>query len=127
MHNCTLGSVLYVQSCLVKHYGIISGINEFGELLVISNSKIKGCVAEELLTDFSMGKQTVVAGYPGNYCSSYVIERARSQLGKKYDLFSDNCEHFVRWVHHLRHESPQLQLVSILAGVLVISYLVARA
>ncbi len=127
MHNYTIGSVVYVQSWLIKHYGIISGINELGELVVISNSKTMGCVTEEPLKNFSMGRQTVVAGYPGNCCSSYAIERARSQLGKKYDLFSDNCEHFVRWVYHLKPESPQLQFFSLLAGAFVISYLVARA
>jgi len=126
MRDYTLGSIVYVQFGLIRHYGIISGINELGEILVVSNSKALGCVTEELLKDFSMGKQTVVEGYPSNCSSSYVIERARSQLGRKYELYSDNCEHFVRWAHHLKPESPQLQFFSILAGALVISYLVAR-
>jgi len=127
MHNYTMGSVVYVQSWPIKHYGIISGINELGELLVISNSKTMGCVAEEPLKNFGMGRQAVVAGYPDNCSASYVISRARSQLGKKYDLFSDNCEHFVRWTYHQNPESPQLQFFFVLAGALVISYLVARA
>lgn len=126
MRDYTLSSIVYVQFGLIRHYGIITGINELGEVLVVSNSKALGCVAEELLKDFSMGKQTVVEGYPSNCSSSYVIERARSQLGRKYELYSDNCEHFVRWAHHLKPESPQLHFFSILTGAIVISYLVAR-
>ena len=121
MRNYTLGTVIFVKIWPIKHYGIISGFNEFGEVLVISNSKALGCVAEEPLMKFSMGKQSVVEGYPSNCNPSDVIARARSQVGKKYDLFSDNCEHFVRWAHHLKPESPQLQFFSVLAGALVVS------
>jgi len=127
MRNYTLGTVIFVKIWPIKHYGIISGFNEFGEMLVISNSKVRGCVAEEPLREFSLGRQTVFDGYPSNCDPRDVAARARSQLGKKYDLFSDNCEHFIRWAHHLKPESPQLQFVSVFAGAFLLSYLVARA
>ena len=127
MRNYTLGTVVFVKIWPIKHYGIISGLNEFGEMLVISNSKALGCVTEEPLKNFTMGKQAVVEGYPSNYNPGDVIARARSQVGKKYYLFSDNCEHFVRWAHRLKPESPQLQIVSVLAAAFLVSYLVARA
>ncbi len=127
MHDYTLGTVIFVTIGLIKHYGIISGINELGEILVISNSKARRCVTEEPLGEFSLGRQTIVDGYPSNCDPRDVVARARSQLGIKYDLFSDNCEHFVRWAHRLKPESPQLQLFSVLAGAFVLSYLVARA
>ncbi len=127
MHYYTLGTVIFITIGPIKHYGIISGINELGEILVISNSKARRCVTEEPLREFSLGRQTVVDGYPSNCDPRDVIERAQSQLGKKYDLFSDNCEHFVRWAHHLQPESPQLQFVAVMTGAFLLSYLVARA
>ncbi len=127
MHYYKLGTVIFVAIGPIKHYGIISEINGLDEILVISNSKARGNVIEEPLGEFSLGRQAIVDGYPSNCDPRDVVARARSQLGKKYDLFSDNCEHFVRWTHRLKPESPQLQFVSVLAATFVVSYLVARA
>ena len=127
MQNYTPGTVIYVWMGFYWHYGIISGFNGLGELTVISNSKQKKRVVEESLTSFCSGRKPIVKGYPSNLPPGYVVERARSQVGKKYELLSHNCEHFRRWVHQIKPESPQIQsLVWVISSLLLVT-VAARA
>ena len=127
MRNYTLGTVIYVRMGLYWHYGIISGFNEFGEITIISNSKQKKRVVEESLTSFCAGRKPIVKGYPSNLSPDYVVNRARTQVGKKYELFSHNCEHFWRWVHKLKPESPQIQVLFLAISTLLLTTVIARS
>lgn len=93
------------------HVGVYSNIGT-----VISNSRCSGGVIEESLNAFCNGKQIKILGYPSQLPPFEVIYRARQLIGKKYNVFNYNCEHFVREVHGLKPESPQLNQASLLAA-----------
>jgi hypothetical protein len=90
----------------IVHFGILTD-----EETVISASKLRGKVAEELPFEFSWGFPIQVHGRWGNQYWEDTIEIARANLGVEYHLFDTNCEHFVRFCSGLRPESPQLQRV----------------
>lgn len=60
-----------------------------------------------------------------------VIARAESRLGeKKYNLITDNCEHFASWCVTGRKESKQVQrtvAAAVVGGVVVVAGVVAAA
>lgn len=104
MNNYSVGTVLAVDFFPVTHVGIATGRG-----WVISNSRARGGVYEESLRDFSDGRPIRVLGHLGNLPASRVVERARSKIGERWSLFSNNCEHFVRWAHGVKVASPQLE------------------
>lgn len=95
-----------------QHLGIYSG-----QGTVIHASKDVGCVVEHLLHEFSGGRQISRHGSSTRLQPWLVVENARRQIGRRYQLFSYNCEHFVREVSGFAPTSPQLQMVML--GVLV--------
>lgn len=98
------GDVLQVTVYgFVQHEGIVT---EHGR--VISNSRRKGCVFEESVRSFAEGRKIKNIG-PLNprIDPMLAVERARTQIGKSYDLVNDNCQHFVRWCYGLKPYSPQ--------------------
>lgn len=127
MRNYTLGTIVYVDILFIRHYGIISDINKMGALKIISNSKKFGRVIEESLDDFSGSRKISECGFPSKYTSHYIVTRAKSLIGKQYNLFSNNCEHFVRCVHHLKPESPQIQIFAIMASITLYGILASRS
>jgi hypothetical protein len=56
-----------------------------------------------------------------------VLDRAYSQLGQGYNLFSANCEHFVTWVVIGAPESPQLRAYVVGAGLLGVALFALRS
>ncbi len=127
MRNYTLGTIVYVDILFIRHYGIISDINEMGTPKIISNSKKYGRVIEEYLDDFSGSRKISECGFPSKYSPKYIITRAKKQIGKQYNLFSNNCEHFVRCIHHLKPESPQIQIFTIIASIALFTVMVNRS
>jgi lecithin:retinol acyltransferase len=112
------GTVVSVQIGLIRHYGIASDRYDSGGSLVISSSKAAGLVIEEPLICFSHGKRIQTHGFPSDLMPWQVVSRARSVLGSRYNLRDSNCEHFVRWVHGLKPESPQLKRAMLVGGIL---------
>ena len=94
------------------HHGLHDG-NGF----VFHNSKKHGMIVRESVSAFSEGKTVVCSDISSNN-PSLAIEKAASLLGKPYDLFSANCEHFVQFCNENKIESPQIQKYFIgLAGI----------
>lgn len=59
--------------------------------------------------------------YPGY--AEYVVARARAQLGQKYNLLTNNCEHFVNLAADGERKSIQLQrafALAILGGAIAV-------
>jgi hypothetical protein len=93
----------------IEHYGILTGRHLHGQsLTIISASKFRQSVVEELPMHFSLGAPIYEHGVWSDQLWRKTIINARSQLGRPYRLFSKNCEHFVRFCHGLPQESPQL-------------------
>lgn len=120
------GTIVSVGVGPLTHFGIVSdqGGPDFPH--IISCSRRTGQVAEETAADFANGGTIKVHNYPSQLNPFQVIQRARSKLGTKYDLFKWNCEHFVRWVHSLKPESPQLQAAMVLGVLSLLTFGVAR-
>ena len=126
MLDYTPGTIVYVQIGPIKHYGVLSDHRANGLQNVISSSKFKNAVVEENIDDFSQGNTVYSGGFPSNLAPQKVLARARSKIGSAYKLFSDNCEHFVRFVHKQKPESPQLQIAVMCSLVLLAGFLVLR-
>ncbi len=114
MNSLQPGTIVSVPIGPLTHFGIVSDQQDTGFPYIISCSRRTGQVAEETATVFANGSKIKVHGYPSQLNPFQVVHRARSKLGTKYDLFKWNCEHFVRWVHDVKPESPQLQIATIL-------------
>ncbi|PUB88045.1 MAG: hypothetical protein DBP00_07390 [gamma proteobacterium symbiont of Ctena orbiculata] len=104
------GTIVSVAVGPIRHFGIVSDRVDFGSPYIISSSNRTGQVAEEKSEIFANGGKIKVHGYPSRLNPFEVLKRARNMLGTKYDIFKWNCEHFVRWAHGLKPESPQMQV-----------------
>lgn len=111
-----VGDILSIQYIGFKHYGIYIGND-----LVIHNSKKFGLVQEVSLKEFADNRSVSLSNIkPDN--PAIAAQRAKKYLNLPYNLFSDNCEHFVRTVSGLVKESTQVQTYLITAlgtGVLL--------
>lgn len=124
------GTVIRVNTGFYNHVGLLGDRFINGERGVLSfSAKAKGFV-EEPLSVFAGGHPVVCDGYFGNLPPTTVMWRARLKAGQPYSWLDFNCEHFVRYAHGVRVESPQLQQVSAVLGVAGLAFLalkVARA
>lgn len=85
------------------HLGIMSDNGQ-----VIHASKRVGEVVEESLAAFTQGNSWWLSPIKGNKPANEVISWARSRMGQRWDLFSSNCEHFVRMAHGLPKQCKQM-------------------
>ena len=102
------GTIVSAPKGLIDHQGIIANDYFNGGYSVISNSGKFGRVIEEPIQSFANGKPIKIIGYPGKKSPNEVVWSARALLNEPYNLFKNNCEHFVRKVHGVKEESPQL-------------------
>jgi hypothetical protein len=99
------------------HYGIVAEPT-LGTQTVVHNTKGKG-VQHTTLDEFSDGRPIEVRRIPRSYGDGdTVLRRAKSQIGKPYDLFSANCEHFVNWAIEGTPGSEQLAFVAVASLVI---------
>ena len=108
MYN--LGDVLKVQYLGFRHYGIYAG-----DGTVIHNSKKFKKVEEISIEDFSDGKQLSISSNIKTDNPELAVQTAKKYVGVPYQLFTENCEHFVRLSCSLVKESTQIQKYSIVA------------
>ncbi|MFE4106667.1 lecithin retinol acyltransferase family protein [Almyronema epifaneia] len=88
-----------------EHHGI-----DCGDGTVIHYRKLQEAVISR--TDyraFAQGTAVFTRHQPVAFIPDVVIERAESRLGeRRYDLLTNNCEHFATWCKTGRSESAQL-------------------
>ena len=74
---------------------------------------VEGCTQEEVTPEIILYENGVC------YEPEEVVRRAESKLGEtKYNLASNNCEHFATWCKTGRHKSSQVRkIVYAIAGV----------
>jgi hypothetical protein len=113
--------------CLV-HEGIVSDLRGLDGLpYVISNSARAGQGAEEPWQTFTGGRKAhLLRNLSTRLLASTVLARARSMLNEKWDIFTWNCQHFVREALGLTVESPQLQIAGWGAFALLVGAVVTR-
>jgi len=99
----------------IEHYGIATGAGT-----VISASKRVGYVVEESESDFSGGNSIISKGYPSDLSPYEVLLRARNAIGKKWNFFDYNCQHFATECHDKKH-SPQMREAFVCLGIMCLS------
>ncbi len=111
------------------HYGIATSSNtvihfsDFDNDSVLDNTKIR--IIETSLEDFYRGdKLEINTPYDSPFSRDEVVENAKKFLGdykfndKKYNLVTNNCEHFARYVYYGTSKSKQVVNVSaVLAAI----------
>lgn len=109
--NFLVGSHLKADYGMYQHHGIYCGdgtVIHFGRGIFDRENAI---VERVDLETFSNGRQIEVVDSPSSFDSRTVVERAFSRLGEKgYDLWDNNCEHFVRWCRSGENESQQIDV-----------------
>lgn len=120
------GTVVSVPWVLgVRHVGLVTERLVEGRPTVISNSKRDG-VVEETWHAFCDGHLPQVESLRGPRDGRDAIAWARTRIGRSYDLFDSNCEHFVRDALGLPRESPQLRAGMAMAGLVLIAVAASR-
>lgn len=119
-----LGTWLRVRSPRgVFHHGIVVGYGPDGTPLVVHSLKGQG-VACTFFAEFSGNLPVEVVRSPRSHQEGQSIaNRAYSQRGAPYYLFSANCEHFASWAVTGVPHSEQLAIgvVSLFAAGLTIA------
>jgi len=101
------------------HHGIYAGEDRVLHYSGLSSSLEPGPVEEVSLSEFAADKPIGIACRSWQpYGGHEVVRRARSRLGEdRYDLFQNNCEHFVEWSLRDQHQSLQVEYWQRRAGV----------
>lgn len=111
------GSVVHVFVGPFKHPGIVTDRIWNGAPMVVSNSLRSGGTYEEPWTLFAGRRTVYVGGGPGHLPAWQVVQNARALVGRRWNLFSFNCEHFLTAALGLKPHSPQLQAAGFIAAV----------
>lgn len=104
-----IGDHLIVCHDFYIHHGIDLGdgtVLHYGRgLHDLENAKVEIVP----MAKFSGGKKVEIIKSVRTFSNAQVVERARSRLGEKcYDVFDNNCEHFVNWCRSGRALSTQI-------------------
>ena len=112
---------------IIQHHAVFFG-NANGEALVAENKEGRGVVLtrlDQFLAEARLIKQHI--RFSGTYQDQLVImDRISARLGRRYDLWRYNCEHFANEVLHFRAISPQVKTVGTVAAVAGGLYLLSR-
>lgn len=96
---------------LYDHHAI-----DCGDGTAIEYSRIDG-VRRLDLDEFRKGNPLFVKKYRDSYPPDVVVQRAESRLGeKKYNVLTNNCEHFVAWCKTGQKNSEQIRDLAALLG-----------
>ncbi len=103
------GDTVAVVYDTFNHYAIVSDRKTDGMPNLIALSQRRGTVQEEIWQRGTQGATVRKSHIGGALPAQEVLDKARSLIGKPtYKLFTNNCEHFVRWAHGLPVESKQV-------------------
>lgn len=110
MSFLNIGSHLVSQRIGYRHHGIYVGKGNVVHYSGFADRMNTGRIEETTLEKFSAGSGYKVKNHDNRvYSSATIVKRARSRIGEDlYDLFSNNCEHFVNWCIEGDHKSTQV-------------------
>lgn len=99
---------------LIQHHAIYWGMDSNGVHWIIENQDYVGVRFIELGAFLQrIFEVKRIERFKGNeYERGIALERGKSLVGKKYDLFNFNCEHFANYVQLGRSFSKQIETVS---------------
>lgn len=107
------GDHLITERLGYTHHGIYLGRNKVIHYSGLANGLRAGPVEITDLGTFSQGKRTYISHHSNRVFSHrQTVKRARSRLSEdKYNLLSNNCEHFINWCIYGKASSPQVTRV----------------
>jgi len=107
--NLPSGTVIRVNHGWYDHVALIGDRILQGERSVLGfSAQVRGFV-EQPYSAYASGRTVTIDGYFGVLPPEIVMKRARLKRGQAYSWTDFNCEHFVRYAHGVREESPQLR------------------
>ncbi len=109
------GDHLVTKRLGYTHHGIYLGRNKVIHYSGLANGLRAGPVEITSLDNFSQGKHTYVQSHDKRvFCHKQTVKRARSRLTEdKYNLLTNNCEHFINWCIYGKVRSEQVSNVAI--------------
>jgi len=113
------GTVIFVVTWGVfKHKGIVSDRWWNGKPMVLANSPRSG-VVEQSWDEFVGSQEAfILNGFISNLPVLLVMQRARALLGRPYELFNYNCDHYVNEAHGRPVVSEQLGVIAAVVGLM---------
>lgn len=97
---------------VLDHFIIYMG-QERGQHLFMANSMDRGVriyTEDEIPALIEKFEPESIRKLQGTFWQRQsAVKRANSQLGKRYSLITDNCEHFANYVQYGKKESPQVR------------------
>ncbi|MBB1287066.1 hypothetical protein HRH25_21980 [Flavisolibacter sp. BT320] len=114
------------QSGLSKHHSIYLGTDSSGSKWISENLYRKDVRLVPAKAFFQHRKQFGLQPFIGSYPDRIpAVKRALYYLGKPYDLFSYNYEHYAEYVQHERVISRQINTVNEMIRAIAILTLIA--
>ena len=109
------GIVIAIKCIWGEHWGIVS--HEHGRWTLISNRGLRNRVTEERLEEVIDRANWRVVNFATSLPRDLIVERARSMIGSRYDLWKWNCQDFVYWALGFPPRSPQREAIVALLGM----------
>jgi hypothetical protein len=107
-----LGAHLVASRRGYTHHGIYVGAGKVVHYAGLCRGLHRGPVEEVSLECFSQGHKLSIKADRARYGPSEVVRRARSRLGEnRYQLSSNNCEHFCEWCISGESRSEQIETI----------------
>jgi hypothetical protein len=107
-----LGAHLVSPRALYEHHGIYVGGGSVIHYAGLANRLWRGPVEETSLSGFAQGHQVRMRHDQRLFDTTEVVARARSRLGeRRYQILTNNCEHFCEWVLRDDFRSAQVEHV----------------
>jgi hypothetical protein len=120
-NNVPIGAHLVTNRGVYKHHGIYAGKQRVIHYAGLADGLNAGPVEEVSLEQFTDGLGYSIKPHPkARFTGEQVVGRARSRVGeKRYDVASNNCEHFCEWCVNDHHHSGQVDRGTAAAGSVV--------
>lgn len=113
---------VYVPRLGVAHHGVVRGVyavwNGYA-VQIVHNLKGSGVTPSDWY-QFADGGQVFLHARASSYLHlQQILARVDASIGKPYNLFSQNCEHFASFACNGKAESKSVQTAGVLTAVVV--------
>lgn len=127
-YSTDLGSIVGTPlNVFWQHVGILVPDDQFGFRRSVISRTQEGLIRQPV-EEFAHGQNFSSVSYPGDLHWWEVVERAElAVINRPYHATDSNCDHYVRYCHGVKEESPQaeatvaLTLIGLVLGGLALA------